>query len=713
MSDTSPTIRWETTAFTIDLVLNEAGAICVRSILPARAKAQKSASLLFESSELPLVSVKLAGEGNTAGKTAKALVGSYLSQRLKYENHEIQKDGQVETLEINSRDAVIGILVIARLSIYGEIPALRSSATITNESKDTDITVTQLSSIAVGGLTTKSQEWYHGYTLLTATNGWFREAQWREQTLPEIGIDNDGICELPDGHSASQATFSLQSRGSFSTSSHLPMGALRSIDDKDTWLWQVENNGSWRWEIGDYKDSIYLAAGGPTGMDHNWKQVLKPGQSFSTVPVALTRVAGGVEAAFAALTDYRRQIRRPHEDNENLPIIFNDYMNCLMGDPDENKVAALLDPVAKMGAEYFVIDAGWYADDSTWWDDVGLWEPSQKRFPSGFKVLLDKIRSKGLIPGLWLEPEVVGVRSIVANRLPKEAFFQECGQRIVENGRFQLDYHHPEVRTWMDTVIHNLVVNYGAGYFKFDYNIEVTQGTDIGGSSSTGVAHLEHQRAYLSWVRSLLDRYPTLVIENCSSGGQRMEYAMLSVHSLQSTSDQQDPTLYAAIAAAMPTAVVPEQSATWAYPQPEWSDELNALSVVNSLLGRVYLSGRLDKLSPDQLGLVVEGMDVYKRIRFDLKSAHPMWPLGLPRWHDDWLSLALATKDNGIYLAIWRRGGATEKDLPLRFPNGQYPTTAKVLYPSRFETDATWNETSGMLSLKLSDTTCARLFHLL
>jgi alpha-galactosidase len=713
MSDTLPTIRWETTAFTIDLVQNEAGAICVRSILPARAKAQKSASLLFESSELPLVSVKLAGEGNTAGKTAKSLVGSYLSGRLKYESHEIQKDGLVETLEIRSRDAVTGILVTARLAIYGDIPVLRSLATITNESKETEITVTQLSSIAVGGLTTKSQEWYHDYTLLTATNGWFREAQWREQTLPEIGIDNDGICELPDGHSASQATFSLHNRGSFSTSSYLPMGALKSSCGKDTWLWQVENNGSWRWEIGDYKDSIYLAAGGPTGMDHNWKQVLQPGQSFTTVPVALTRVAGGVEAAFAALTDYRRQIRRPHEDNENLPIIFNDYMNCLMGDPDEDKVSALLDPVAKTGAEYFVIDAGWYADDSTWWDDVGLWEPSQKRFPSGFKVLLDKIKSKGLIPGLWLEPEVVGVRSVVANRLPKEAFFQECGQRIVENGRFQLDYRHPEVRTWMDTVIHSLVVNYGAGYFKFDYNIEVTQGTDIGGSSSTGAAHLEHQRAYLSWVRSLLDRYPTLVIENCSSGGQRMEYAMLSVHSLQSTSDQQDPALYAAIAAGVPTAVVPEQSATWAYPQPGWSDELNAFTVVNSLLGRVYLSGRLDKLSPHQLGLVVEGMDVYKKIRFGLKSAYPMWPLGLPRWHDDWLSLALITKNNGIYLAIWRRGGVTEKGLPVRFPDGQYPRNVKLLYPTRFETKAIWNETSGMLSLKLPDTTCARFFHLL
>ncbi len=36
---------------------------------------------------------------------------------------------------------------------------------------------------------------------------------------------------------------------------------------------------------------------------------------------------------------------------------------------------------------------------------------------------------------------------------------------------------------------------------------------------------------------------------------------MLGVHTLQSTSDQQDPVLYAAISAALPTAVLPEQGA--------------------------------------------------------------------------------------------------------------------------------------------------------
>jgi alpha-galactosidase len=714
VGEPSQTIQWRTAALSIDLVVNADGVVCLGRILPAGVEApSSSASKLFKSSELPLVSLRLAGEGNTFRvKTAKAAIGSCLSSRLKYQSHAIHKgEGTSETFEVTSRDEATNVSVTVRLTVFDSIPVVRSEATVTNDSDKSDIIVTQLASLTIGGLTADAERPFDDYTVLYATNTWFREAQWTEHTLPNLGIDNNGICELPDDHLGSQATFRLGNRGSFSTGSYLPMGLLKSKDDKDVWLWQAESSGSWTWELGDYKNSVYLAAGGPNSVEHGWKKQLGPGQSFTTIPVAVCRVNGGVEGAFAALTDYRRQIRRPHEDMEKLPIIFNDYMNCLMGDPDEHKIEALLDPVAESGAEYFVIDAGWYADDSNWWDDVGLWEPSSKRFPSGLKTLFGKIRSKGLIPGLWLEPEVVGVRSVVGARLPKEAFFQEDGHRIVEKGRFQLDYRHPEVRAWMDKVVHNLVVNYGAGYFKFDYNIEVMQGTHVGGSSP-GAAHLEHQRAYLDWVRSLLDTYPGLVIESCSSGAQRMDYAMLSVHPLQSTSDQQDPVLYAAIAAAVPTAVTPEQSATWAYPQAEWSDEINALTVVNSLLGRVYLSGRLDKINADQLELVREGMRVYKQIRHHLKTAHAMWPLGFPKWRDDWLSLALVTKDNGVLVAVWRRGGPTKLELPLKALRGRTDTKATLLYPTRFETQVAWDGQSGLLSVQLPDTVCARLFHI-
>lgn len=703
-------IEWETDPLHLTLVVSEAGVVYLHSLRARGVQGQSRASSIFEDSDLPLVSARLIGEGSTGEKTSKCLIGSYLSARLKYQSHETSSDGDKEMLDVCCVDQESGVQIVHHFVVYTGVRVLRSSATISNTSQTTSVTVTQLSSLTIGGLTTSSAQWMHDYQLLTATNSWFREAQWREHSLSDIGIDDNGICQLPERHRASLANFTLSNHGSFSTGTYLPMGLLKRQDEKDVLLWQIEHNGSWRWEIGDYKDSVYLALGGPTSVDHNWKQVLEPGESFTTVSVALCRTNNGVHAAFGSLNDYRRKIRRYHEDNEKLPIIFNDYMNCLMGDPDEGKIHALLDPVAKSGAEYFVIDAGWYADDSNWWDDVGLWEPSKKRFPSDFKNLMDAIRSKGLIPGLWMEPEVVGVRSIVAKRLKKSAFFQEGGHLIVERGRYQLDYRHPEVRSWMNSVLHKLVIDYGVGYFKFDYNMEIIQGTDVDGKSP-GAAHFEHQQAYLSWVRELLDRYPGLVIESCSSGAQRMDYAMLSVHSLQSTSDQQDPVLYGAIAAAVPTAVTPEQSATWAYPQPEWTDEINALTVVNALLGRFYLSGRLDKLSVHQFDLVAEGLQVYKGIRQQLKLAQPIWPLGLPRWHDDWVCLGMMAPPNGIYVSVWRRNGPLKIDLPFSWLKDCLSVKVRLLYPSKFEVGFEWIAEEGTLRVTVPDTVCARFFH--
>jgi alpha-galactosidase len=77
-------------------------------------------------------------------------------------------------------------------------------------------------------------------------------------------------------------------------------------------------------------------------------------------------------------------------------------------------------------------------------------------------------------PGIWLEPEVVGVKSPIADQLPPEAYFQENGVRMIEKSRYQLDYRHPAVIKRMDHIIDNLVQNYGIGYFKIDCKLHST-----------------------------------------------------------------------------------------------------------------------------------------------------------------------------------------------------------------------------------------------
>jgi alpha-galactosidase len=132
---------------------------------------------------------------------------------------------------------------------------------------------------------------------------------------------------------------------------------------------------------------------------------------------------------------------------------------------------------------------------------------------------------------------------------------------------------------------------------------------------------------------------------------------------LQSTSDQQDLRRYPPIAVAAPMSMLPEQAASWAYPQPEMTDEQIAYALTTGLLGRLYLSGRLDAMTPQQSELVREGVEAYRQIRADLTATVPIWPLGLPAWDDEWLSLALRAP--GVtYLALWQRADPHRLDRP-------------------------------------------------
>ncbi len=131
-----------------------------------------------------------------------------------------------------------------------------------------------------------------------------------------------------------------------------------------------------------------------------------------------------------------------------------------------------------------------------------------------------------MIPGLWLEPEVAGKHSALAEK-PDSWFFLRHGRRVVKNSRLLLDFRNPEVRSYLDAVVERLVKEYGVGYIKMDYNTDTLEGTGLN-ADSLGQGLLDHNRVVLSWLDGLLDRYPELVIENCGSGGGRMDYGMLS-----------------------------------------------------------------------------------------------------------------------------------------------------------------------------------------
>jgi alpha-galactosidase len=413
-------------------------------------------------------------------------------------------------------------------------------------------------------------------------------------------------------------------------------------------------------------------------------------------------VADSVDGAFGVLTAQRRASRTLRDADLALPLVFNDYMNTLMGDPTTERLLPLVAAAARAGAGYFCIDAGWYDDTAGWWASVGDWEPSTVRFPNGLRAVLDHIRETGMVPGLWMEPEVVGVTSRAATTLPDSAFLQRGGVRIQERDRYLLDLRSPEAVAHLDAAVDRLIGELGVGYFKFDYNVTPGAGTDVD-APSVGHGLLASNRAHLAWLERLLDRHPELIIENCASGAMRSDFAMLSRLQLQSTSDQQDPLLYPAIAAGALVHILPEQAGNWAYPQAEMTDEEIIFTMCTGLAGRLYQAGLVDRMDDRQRKLVADGVAAHKRMRTDLTRSVPRFPNGLPSWDQPWTTVLLDAGDVA-YLLAWRQQHApAELRVDLAATKIQAPTVEQLYPPAGVVADWAQAVEGTRLELKVAD----------
>lgn len=652
-----------------------------------------------------LVEMNLSGFDRPHERHGNKYIVTAPGYHMRYESRRDSRNAQGRKLEFTLYDELTSVYVISHIQFYDGISIVRVWNEVKNCGEEVQ-TLEYISSfnyegIEKEGLLARDEK----MSLRIPHNSWQREMNWQTYTFPELGLSQVQPADIQ----RSSNLISVSNTGNWSSKQYLPMAFLENKETNSCLYWQIEHNGSWHWEIGDQNGHFYLALSGPNEIYGHWFKHLKPGDTFTTVPAAVGVGSRGFDEAMGELTQYRRRIRRPNEDNEALRIIFNDYMNCLWADPTTEKELPLIDAAAEAGCEYYCIDAGWYSA-GFWWNSVGEWQESRERFPNGLREVTDYIRSKGMIPGVWLELEVMGIECKKAFEVKEDWFFVRHGKKVYDRSRYQLDYRNPEVTAYADSVIDRLVQTYGVGYIKMDYNIEPGIGTEIN-ADSVGDGMLGHERAYLAWLDKVFERYPDLVIENCSSGGLRIDYAMLSRYSIQSTSDQDDYRRYATIAANSPTGLAPEQSAIWSYPMREGDKEEVVFNMVNAMLLRIHQSGHLAELSQERKELVKEALDYYKLIRRDLRQALPFWPLGLSKFEDEWVCLGLRTEQK-IFVAVWRREG-NQKDCILPIPYAENKKAAvKCAYPKYEECAYAWNEAAGTLSVSLPKQYSARLFEI-
>jgi alpha-galactosidase len=132
------------------------------------------------------------------------------------------------------------------------------------------------------------------------------------------------------------------------------------------------------------------------------------------------------------------------------------------------------------------------------------------------------------------------------------------------------------------------------------------------------------------------------------------------------------------------------------------SDELFALALVNGILGRLYLSGYLNRMPDNRRALVSDAIRVHRTVLSTIAESHPRWPIGLPGWEDPWVCTGLTDAD-GMHLSVWRRSASVGDTI--RIPLPEYTgrdVLPTVAFPAAFDGwHLDWDRSGGILTVRV------------
>ena len=215
---------------------------------------------------------------------------------------------------------------------------------------------------------------------------------------------------------------------------------------------------------------------------------------------------------------------------------------------DQNALTGEIELAASMGIELFVVDAGWYAGAGTrgqydFATGLGTWTVDPERFPDGLAALADQAHEAGMKFGLWVEPERVALDAVGRGSLARETWLATRGGNYGGSETAQICLSHPDAHRWVLDRLVELIESAHPDYLKWDNNSWINcDRTGHGHDRADG--NFAHVRALYDLLGELRARYPDLLIENVSGGGNRLDFGMLAYTDVAWMDDRSVPSTH-------------------------------------------------------------------------------------------------------------------------------------------------------------------------
>jgi alpha-galactosidase len=390
-----------------------------------------------------------------------------------------------------------------------------------------------------------------------------------------------------------------------------------SEESGPVWFGALGWSGSWRITVEQTAMQQVRVTGGFNPFDFGYR--LKPGEQLETPPFYAGFTNGGMGEASRILHRFERQSILPGGENAPLrPILYNSW-EATQFDVSEAGQLSLAEKAAKLGAERFVIDDGWFGQRKDDHAGLGDWYVNSQKFPHGLKPVIDRVHALGMDFGIWVEPEMVNPDSDLYRKHPEWAMNFPGRPRTEARNQLLLNLARDDVKEYVFQWLDELVTKNDIAFLKWDYNRNWAE------AGWDAVAPEEQKKIWVAYVRNLyeiLDRlrakHPKLEIESCSGGGGRVDLGILRRTEQVWTSDNTDALDRLSMQDGFTHAYTPGIMMAWVTDVP---NGMNGRSVplkfrfMVAMTGSLGIGGNLNKWTPEEMQAAAGFVAFDKRVR--------------------------------------------------------------------------------------------------
>jgi alpha-galactosidase len=414
-------------------------------------------------------------------------------------------------------------------------------------------------------------------------------------------------------------------------------------------------------------------------------RVIDPGETLETPAVHMALFQASTDAIVQATHDHVRNVVMPAQVPGREVEVEANHRGYLCDRENVADIKKDIDVAAAVGAEMYVIDAGWYGNEpNQWWNNTGDWFDGPWMLPGGgLAAVSEHAHAAGMKFGLWVEVEAAGANSTLRREHPDWLITRDGKLTGVQNavGR-ALDLTKPEVAAFVENTIERVINDYKLDMYRLDHNHELRPS---GNRQYAGFTEDMTWRYYDS-LYGIFDRvrtkYPGVLFQGCAGGGGRLDWGTLSRFHNAELSDWMRMPRGFKILNGVTMSLPPEiLLRTFGTEVPEHVHEGDVDTQLRLCFSRIIFRGiapTMAELTPYLAQRIAHYLSIYKQF------IRPIWLSGGQTYHHTpfqrqgeptpWCALEYARPDRSAAVAaLFRTSSADPEDIFVFRPRGLNP----------------------------------------